>query len=127
LFLSNQGLFVILACQQVGWGCTRSWEGTQPGQLTPTDQRNIPYHKTSCSTYKAGGRRRKWGDIGSYGILSSQVTTTSDGAMLSWRWLNTYLEVVNELLVLLCLCAWLLLHLLDSLYLNPRVFLLLPF
>ena len=41
------------------WGCTRSWEGTQLGQLTPTDQRDIPYHMTSWSAYKAGGRRRK--------------------------------------------------------------------
>jgi len=28
--------FLLLAPphQRVGWGCTRSWEGTQPGQLT---------------------------------------------------------------------------------------------
>ena len=32
--------------QRGGWGCTRSWEGTQRGQLTPTDQRDIPYHMT---------------------------------------------------------------------------------
>jgi len=29
------------------------------GQLTPTDQRDVPYHVTSCSAYKAGARRRK--------------------------------------------------------------------
>ena len=34
--------------QRGGWGCTRSWEGTQPGQLTPTDKRHIPDHRTSC-------------------------------------------------------------------------------
>ena len=34
--------------QRVGWGCTRSWEGTQLGQLTPTDKRGIPCHMTSC-------------------------------------------------------------------------------
>ena len=50
--------------QRVGWGCTRGREGTQPGQLTPTDQRAIPYHMTSCSAYKAGGRRRKGGTLG---------------------------------------------------------------
>jgi len=31
---------------------TRSWEGTQPGQLTQISQRNIPYDMTSCSVYK---------------------------------------------------------------------------
>jgi len=28
--------------QRVGWGCTRSWNGTRLGQLTPTGQRDIP-------------------------------------------------------------------------------------
>ena len=46
------------------WGCTRSWEGTQPGQLTPTDRRDIPYHMMSRSAYKAGGRRRQRGTFG---------------------------------------------------------------
>ncbi|XP_031967338.1 uncharacterized protein LOC116445167 [Corvus moneduloides] len=26
----------------------QSWEGSQPGQLTRTDQRDIPYHRTLC-------------------------------------------------------------------------------
>ena len=47
--------------QRVGWGCTRSWEGTQPGQLPPAAQRDIPDHRMSCSAHKAGGRRRKGG------------------------------------------------------------------
>ena len=54
--------------QRVGWGCTRSWEGTWLGQLTPTVQRDIPYHMVSCSAYTAGGRRRKGGDIRSGGV-----------------------------------------------------------
>lgn len=29
--------------------------GTQPGQLTPPDHRNIPCHMLSCSAHKAGG------------------------------------------------------------------------
>ena len=45
-------------------GSTRIWEGTQVGQLTPTDQRDILDHMASCSTYKAGGRRRKGGMFG---------------------------------------------------------------
>jgi len=44
--------------------CTRNWEGTQPGQLTPNDQRDVPYHMMSCSTYKVGGRRRKRKTLG---------------------------------------------------------------
>jgi len=46
--------------QHVGRGCTRSCEGTQLGQLTSADQRDIPYHMVSCSAIKAGeeeGRR----------------------------------------------------------------------
>ena len=54
--------------QRGGWGGIRSWEGTQLGQLTPTDQRDIPDHKMSCSAYKAGGRRRKRGVVQSDGI-----------------------------------------------------------
>ncbi|XP_064295936.1 dymeclin-like isoform X2 [Phalacrocorax carbo] len=42
-------------------GCTRSWEGTQPGQLTPADQRDIPYHMTSCSVNKAGEEEGRGG------------------------------------------------------------------
>jgi len=47
--------------QQTGLGCKRSWEKTYPGQLTSTDQRDIPCHMTSCSAYKMGRSRRKGG------------------------------------------------------------------
>ena len=77
--------------QWAGWGCTRSWEGTQPGQLTPTDQRDIPHHMTYCAQHVKleeeegkGGRLEWW-------RLSSQVTVTRDGALLSWGRLNTCL------------------------------------
>jgi len=36
-------LLLALPHQWAGWACTRGWEGTQMGQLTPTDQRDIPY------------------------------------------------------------------------------------
>ena len=78
--------------QWVGWGCTRIWEGTRLGQLTPTDQRDLPCDTVSCSAYKAGGRRRKGGRTClKWQRLSSQVTIRCDGALLSWRWLNTCL------------------------------------
>ncbi|GAB0180586.1 hypothetical protein GRJ2_000523900 [Grus japonensis] len=35
-------------------------EGTQPGQLTQSGQRDIPYHMTSCSAYKPGGVGWEW-------------------------------------------------------------------
>jgi len=56
----------------------KSWDGAQLGQLTPTDQRDIP------------GRRRKRGFLKLW-LLSSQVTVMCDGAQHSGRWLNTCL------------------------------------
>jgi len=45
-----------LSHQWGGRGCTRSWEGTQPGQLTPPQQRDIPCRMASHSAYKLGGK-----------------------------------------------------------------------
>jgi len=42
--------------------------GDMAGTGDPTDQRDIPCHMTSRSAYKAGGRRRKGGDIQSDGV-----------------------------------------------------------
>ena len=52
--------------QRGGWGGTKSWEGTQPGQLTPTDPRGIPDHRMSCLAIKAGGRRKE----GIFGVMA---------------------------------------------------------
>lgn len=38
--------------QRGGWGCARSWEWTQAGQMTPNDQRDIPYHMGSFQYIK---------------------------------------------------------------------------
>lgn len=57
--MPKPSLFLTLPWQWAGWGCTRSWEGIQQGQLTPTDQRDIPHHTALCSAIKAG---RKKGD-----------------------------------------------------------------
>ena len=142
VLVDNTGMFLLLlssaytqsrSCllltpphQWVGWGCTRSWEGTQPGQLTPTDQRDIPYHMTSCSAYKARGRRRKWG---MFGVMVFVFT----GNHYTW-WSPAFLEVAEHLPAdgkrrmnsLLCLCVQLLLYL-NCLYLNLWVFSLLLF
>jgi len=45
-------------------GVHKELEGTQLGQLTPTDQKSIPYYMMSCSAHKSGGRRRKSGKFG---------------------------------------------------------------
>jgi len=65
--------------QRAGWGCTRDWKGTRPGQLALTDQRDIPCHVASCSTYKAGGRRRNGGTFRNMVFLSNGYTPCSPG------------------------------------------------
>jgi len=45
-------LCLTLPCQQAGWGCMGGWEGTQPGQLTPSDQKDTADHMTSCLAIK---------------------------------------------------------------------------
>lgn len=55
-FALNQGLFCLsppAARTLVG---ARSWEGTQPQQVTPSDPRGIPYHMVSCSVHKLEGK-----------------------------------------------------------------------
>jgi len=46
-------------------GALEVGRGAQPGQLTPTDQRDIPYHMMSLSVQ---GKKQEVGDIRSYGI-----------------------------------------------------------
>ena len=46
---------ILMPSQQEGWRDTRSWEGTEPGQLTQSGQWGIPYHVMSCLVYKMGG------------------------------------------------------------------------
>jgi len=52
--------FLLLAPppQRVDWECTSDWEGTQAGQLIPTDQKDVLYHMTSCTATNLGGRRK---------------------------------------------------------------------
>ena len=62
-----------------------SWEGAQPGQLTQTGQRLIPYHTTSCPAYKAGGRRRKGGTFGVMALVfPSNPYVRWSPAFLGW-------------------------------------------
>ena len=85
-------------CQRGGWKCTKRWEGTQPGQLATADQRDIPYHTASYSAIKAGGKRRKGGDI-----QSDSQCLSSPLSVMSCAFLKAEM-------LLLCFCAQLLLH-----------------
>lgn len=69
-----------------GWGA----QGAGRGQLTPADPRDVPPAVASCSVCKAGGKRRKGGNIQSDG-----VTITCGRALLSWGWLNSCLPRGN--------------------------------
>lgn len=73
--------------QRAGWGCTRSWEGTQ---LMLAEQRDIADHMMPSSAYKAEGGGRK--EL----CLPAQVITTRDVALLSWRQLSICLLMGSE-------------------------------
>lgn len=93
-------------------------------QLTKGMSNTIWHHAQYLKLGKKGGRE----DILQSG-MSSQVTIMHDGALLSWKWLKSTCqwEAVNEFLISISLHMYLLLHLLNSLYLNFCVFSLLPF
>lgn len=84
---------------------------------------------TPCSAHKTRGRRRKGDDIHSDGICLPksllsviQPCFPEDGWTSACQW-----EAVNESLLLLCLHAWLLLHLFNCLYLSLWIFSILLF
>jgi len=64
--LTASWLFLLLTLpwQWVSWGCTSCWKGTQPGQLTPANQRDISHHVMLWSAIKAEGKRRGRGGEG---------------------------------------------------------------
>lgn len=125
--VDNSGMFSLLlnsACtgsrlltplhQQGVWGWTRICEGIHLGQLTPSDQRDIPDHIASCSAYKTG--KEGWREDVQSKVVFFPKTPLSvmepcfsgDGWTPASPW-----EAVNAHLVLLCLYAQLLLYLLN--------------
>ena len=83
--------------QQEGWMDTRSWEGTQPGQLTQIGQRDIPYHVMSCPVYKLGG-------VGQEGWITAQGLAehwSAGGEQLHCAPLVLYIPILLLLLLLL--------------------------
>lgn len=96
--------------------------GAQLGQPMPNGQRMlffIPYHTVSCSACNTGERRSKRGHL-EWRHLSSQVTSTCGGTLISWGWLNTCLSIRSDkwipffCFVCSCLQKQLLLYLLNS-------------
>lgn len=59
--------FVMLPCKQGAWGCRKSWEGAQRGELTSADHRDVPYHTASCSACEGGGKKEE-GDVWNYSL-----------------------------------------------------------
>ena len=59
VFVLSRTFWFLGPCQPEGWRDIRNWEGTQLGQLTPTGQRDVPYHRMPHWVYKLG-----WGGQG---------------------------------------------------------------
>lgn len=82
---------------------------TQPGQLTQTDQRDIPYHMMPAQREKlskGGGRERN--NTGYLQCLPSRATVTYAAAQLHGKWLNIacWWEVEDRGFLSLLMCAW---------------------
>lgn len=108
----SQDFFCFSPHQWAGSGCTRSWEGTQPGQVTSTDQRDIPGQMMPFSAYEWECEEGRRGDFRqmTFVFLTHHYMTENFSAGDVWmpacRW-----EQVNEFFVLLCLHMCLLLFL----------------
>lgn len=66
--------FLPLTQTEWGCGCTRSWEGKEPGQLTRSDLKDIPEHVASCSAVKrrlVGRGCWEWLSIGELVVSNS--------------------------------------------------------
>ena len=95
--------------QQVGWGYTISWEATQPGQLTPTDQRDIPCHMMSCSACKAERRKRKWGtfEVNAFVFPSNHYMWWSPAFLVMAEQLSADgKQWINSLFCFACMCGF---------------------
>jgi len=57
----HQGCLSNIPPSLVGWGWARTLGDTQPGKLTQTDERDIPYHMMSAQQKKLRERRRRRG------------------------------------------------------------------
>ena len=63
----------------------------QPGQLTQTAQRDIPCHRTSCSTIKAGGKDKEGADAWRDGICLPKKPRHDASPAVLKQWINSLL------------------------------------
>ena len=112
---------LLMPSQQEGWRGTRRWEGTQPGQLTQTGQRNIPYHVMSCPVYKLRG----------VGLVGDCCSGTNRASVSEW-WaialcITCFVYSNSFFIIFIIISIFFLSVLLNCLYLNPQVLLFFQF
>ena len=124
--------------QRGGGGHTSSWEGAQPGQLTPADQRDIPRHTVSRSAIKLGAVCKGCCCLGtgwgiSWLVASNWVLGGVFCSLLEWGFCLILCLVFCLLVFLICFSSFFILfffvsffYLLNCLHLNP-LFSLVPF
>lgn len=120
-------MFPTLPCWGGGWRCLGGLEGTQPGQVTQTDPRDVPDHVTACSVWKLGAEGGR-GCVFGIMVFVFQVIALQDVTVLCCRcWTPACpWKTGNWLLGVLLLVHRLLLSLLESPCLNPWILQLLP-
>lgn len=82
MLVQSQGLSCLSLNSTTGWAGDPQEAGTQRGQLTTTDCRDIPQHVVSCSAYESGEGRRK-GAMFRVMAFVSPITFMHGGPLLS--------------------------------------------
>lgn len=120
----HRGLFCPSLCpQQRGAGGHR--EGTQPGQLTAADPRNIAAQTVPCSAIKREGMLAE-GTLLSVTFFRDK-TASGSWSFTSLLFLGFYFSLFAVFTAASLLLLLLLLQLLNHSYLNPGIFSLSPF
>ncbi|KAK4813868.1 hypothetical protein QYF61_001966 [Mycteria americana] len=87
----------ILLISSAGEGAEEAGKEAQPGQLTPTGQRAIPYHMTSCLVYKLGGVGQRVA-IAAQGLVWASVGgRETQIAAMCWSLAHAYRAVFNTI------------------------------
>lgn len=115
-------LSLTLLQQQVDWGCTNSWEGTQRRQLIQTYQRDIPYHMPSRLAIKNTGKKGGWFRVTVFVFPRNHYMWWSPAFLEMAKHLPANgKELINSLFCFACIGRFWFPY-----YLNPQVFALLP-
>lgn len=93
--------FVSHSTPPMGWECAGSWDGTQPGQLTQTDQRDIPYNVELCLAIRVGEKEAQGKRYGVMAFIFPSIRCgepcfPKHSRTSAWEW-----ELENEFHVLL--------------------------